>query len=347
MAMTELQAVTSEYKRQFIEDIMNEMQPYLDNTQLMELNRNLNYYTNNLTITNNPDNIDLDFEKTNTRLINQFIKSKKIKGCSTQTIEYYQSQLNIINDWSIKSFIEYGHEDLKEYLQWYESRNNCSKTTLDNTRRILSSFWKWMYVQEKIIFNPMERIPHIKIPKKVRKAFTPRDVSLLQDACSKTGNPLRSRAIIELLLTSGLRIGELVNLTIDDINFKECKGICMGKGHKERVFYFSERCRVYLEDYIDSRVDERKWLFVASISPYKKLGSNGVGIQISELGKIAGVTNTHPHRFRRTFATYLIRKGMPIEQVSKLLGHGDVGVTMRYVETDKELLKMVHNKHTN
>ena len=345
--MNELTKVTGEYKKQFIDDIINGMSNMLDNSQLMELNRSLNHHTSNLTISENPNNIDLNYHETNELLIKEFIKSKKLKGLSRNSLKYYETQLRRLYDWSIKSFIEFTADDLKEYLRFYQTLNNCSKTTLNNTRRVLSSFWKWMELEEKIIINPMKRIPHIKQPKQVRKAFSDEEIEKLRLEIDKHPNSIRNHAIFELLLSSGLRLSEITSLKKEDISLSECKGIVMGKGAKERVFYFSERAKQYLITYFENRIDNKEWVFVQGNAPYNKLGKSGVGTLIRELGNRCEISNVHPHRFRRTMATKLVRKGMPIEQVSKILGHDNLSTTMRYVETDNELLKLVHEKHTN
>lgn len=344
--MNEVAKLTSVYKTEFINDIINKMTPLCDNTQLLELNKSLNYHTNNLIISENPDNVDLNYEKTNQLLIKTFIKNKKLKGLSSKSLNYYETQLNKIALWTSKSFIEMTSNDLKEYLIFYRDLNHCNKTTLNNTRRILSSFWKWLEVEEKIIINPMKRIPAIKTPRSVKKAFTDEEVELLRKYLYHQKN-LRNIAIFELLLSSGLRLSELASLRIDDLNFVDCKGVVMGKGAKERVFYFSERAKVSLDEYIESRIDKKAWLFVSNNAPYNKFDISGIGTMIRELGRRAGVNDVHAHRFRRTMATRLVRKGMPIEQVSSILGHSNLSVTMRYVETDKELLRLVHKKHTN
>lgn len=345
--MDELNVVTSRYKRQFIDDILSGMESTLDNSQLMELNKSLNKHSSKLIVSNNPRNVDLNYMETNTDLIKRFINAKKLKGSSKNTIRHYSSQLEKLKDWSIKSFIEFTVDDLKEYLTFYQGLNDCSKVTLDNTRRVLSSFWKWMEVEEIIIMNPMKRIPHFKIPRVVRKAFTDEEVELIRNEINRHPNSLRNAAIFELFLSSGLRLSELESLKKDSVSLSDCKGIVLGKGNKERVFYFSERAKVCLIEYLNSRKDNKEWLFVQGNAPYNKLGSSGIGYAIREIGRSAGVENTHPHRARRTLATRLVRKGMPLEQVSKILGHESLSVTMRYIETDKELLRLVHRKHTN
>lgn len=344
--------ITNIHKKQFIDDVLEGMSPMLDNTQLMELNRSLNLHTADLTISENPDNVDLNYEETNETLIKDFIKAKKLKGLSRNSLHYYETQLMRLKEYAIKSFIEFTADDLKEYLRFYHDLNNCSKTTLNNTRRILHTFWKWMEIEEKIIINPMKRIPAIKQPKYVRKAFSDEEVEKLRMEIENHPNVIRNHAIFELLLSSGLRLSEITSLKKEDLSLAECKGICMGKGAKERIFYFSERAKLYLIAYFKLREeqmeeDNKPWVFLQGHAPYNKLGQSGLGTMIRETGRACGVYNTHPHRFRRTMATRLVRKGMPIEQVSKLLGHGNLSVTMRYVETDRELLKLVHEKHTN
>ena len=344
--MDALNAITGGYKKQFIEDIIEGMTPFSDNTQLLELNKSLNHHTNNLIISENPNNVDLNYQETNKILIKQFIKNKKLRGLSKKSLQYYESQLIKLSEWTIKSFIEMNSNDLKEYLLFFRELNDCSKVTLNNVRRILSSFWSWMEIEEKIIINPMKRIPHIKIPKYIRKAFSDEEVEVLRNYLYSQKSK-RNVAIFELLLSSGLRLSELESLRIDDVNLVECEGLVMGKGGKERKFYFSERAKVCITDYLNSRVDNKEWLFVSEMAPYNKFGSSGIGYMVRETGRRCGIENVHPHRFRRTMATRLVRKGMPIEQVSKLLGHSNLDVTMRYVETDNELLKLIHNKHTN
>lgn len=344
--MNDVVKLTSGYKKQFIEDIIEGMTPLCDNTQLLELSRSLNYHTNDLIISENPNNVDLNYQETNKILIKQFIKNKKLKGLSKKTINYYENSLTKLSEWTTKSFIEMNSNDLREYLIFFRELNNCSKVTLNNVRRILSSFWRWLEIEEKIIINPMKRIPHIKTPKYVRKAFTDEEVEVLRNYLYSQKSK-RNIAIFELLLSSGLRLSEVESLRIDDMSLVECEGLVMGKGGKERKFYFSERAKVCINDYLNSRRDTKEWLFVSENAPYNKLGISGIGTMIRETGRRCGIENVHPHRFRRTMATRLVRKGMPIEQVSKLLGHGNLEVTMRYIETDNELLKLVHNKHTN
>ena len=219
--MNTLNAITGGYKKQFIEDIIEGMTPFCDNTQLLELNKSLNTHTNDLMISENPNNIDLNYQETNKILIKQFIKNKKLRGLSKKSLQYYESQLIKLSEWTIKSFIEMDSNDLKEYLLFFRELNNCSKVTLNNVRRILSSFWRWLEIEEKIIINPMKRIPQIKIPKYIHKAFTDEEVEVLRNYLYSQKSK-RNVAIFELLLSSGLRLSELESLRIDDVNLVEC-----------------------------------------------------------------------------------------------------------------------------
>lgn len=340
-----LTTITSPYKRQFIEDILNKMQ-MLDNTQLRELNKSLNKHSQKLIISENPENIDFNYDETNEKLINSFIKTKKLKGLSQRTINYYLDELTHLREWSIKSFIEFKADDLKEYLRFKQASKECSNVTINNVRRIFSSFFKYMENEGFIIMNPLKQVPKIKEPQRVKKAFTDEEVEILRDAFTKRGIT-RDVAIFEMLLSSGLRVTEVSTLKKDDISLVDCKGVCLGKGNKQRIFYFSEKCKIALSSYLKERVDNNEWLFVSINAPYNQLGITGIEYMVRTVGKEAGVEKVHPHRFRRTLATRLIRKGMAIDQVSKVLGHESLGITQRYIESDRDMLKLTHKKHLN
>ena len=341
-----LNSVTARYKAQFIETIVNKMKHTLDNTQLIELNKKLNYHTSNLIISDLPDNFDLNYSETNARLIKNFIKTKKLKGLSPRSLSYYDDTLKRMADWCIKSFLELTTDDIKEYLRFAQSLNNCSNTSLNNTRRIISSFYGYLENEELILINPIKAIPHIKETKKVKKAFTDDEVERMRRVLYNANN-LRDIAIFEMLISSGLRISELLSLKIDDVSLVDCKGVCLGKGNKQRVFYFSEKAKLSIMEYLSHRKDNVPFLFVGAYAPHNQLGVFGAETMIRKIGKKAGVDNVHPHRFRRTLATRLIRKGMEIDQVSKILGHESVSITQRYIESDRDILKLTHNKHVN
>lgn len=343
--MNEITTITSGYKKQLIDDILQGMAPILNNTQLMELNKSVNIHTNNLIISNLPNNYDTNYEETNEKLIKNFIKVKKLKGLSPRSLLYYENTLKNMEKWCIKSFLELTTDDIKEYLQFAQSRNNCSNTSLNNTRRIISSFYKYLENDELILINPLKAIPQIKETKKVKKAFTDEEVEQLRNTVYTTNN--RDIAIFEMLISSGLRISELLSLKKDDISLADCKGVCLGKGNKQRVFYFSEKAKLAIAEYLKQRHDDNPYLFVQMKAPFIQLGVSGAETMIRKIGKQAGVINVHPHRFRRTLATRLIRKGVEIDQVSTVLGHESLSVTQRYIESDRDMLKLTHDKHIN
>ena len=344
--MNEIAKITSGYKKQFIDDILQGMKPTLNNTQLMELNKSLNIHTNNLIISDLPNNYDVNYAETNERLIRNFIKVKKLKGLSPRSLAYYDDTLKIMAKWCIKSFLELTTDDIKEYLRFKQEENNCSNTSLNNTRRIISSFYGYLENEELILINPIKAIPQIKETKKVKKAFTDEEVERMRNTIYEKNNP-RNIAIFEMLISSGLRISELLSLKKDDISLADCKGVCLGKGNKQRLFYFSEKAKLATQIYLTQRHDDSVYLFVQDKLPFNQLGVSGAETMIRNLGKKAKVKNVHPHRFRRTLATRLIRKGMEIDQVSKILGHESLSVTQRYIESDRDMLKLTHNKHVN
>ena len=344
--MNEVQIITNGYKEQFIEDILQGMKPTLNNTQLMELNKSLNIHTTNLIISNLPNNYDINYEETNDRLIKGFIKVKKLKGLSPRSLSYYDDTLRRMKKWCIKSFLELTTDDIKEYLRFMQQENNCSNTSLNNNRRIISSFYAYLENEELILINPIKAIPQIKETKKVKKAFTDEEVERMRNVVCNTGND-RNIAIFEMLISSGLRISELLSLKRDDISLADCKGVCLGKGNKQRIFYFSEKAKLAIIHYLENRHVDSPYLFIQERGPFNQLGVSGAETMLRNIGKKAEVTNVHPHRFRRTLATRLIRKGMEIDQVSKILGHESLSVTQRYIESDRDMLKLTHNKHIN
>ena len=321
--------------------------------------KSLYYNTNHLDFADNPQNHDVNYEKTNELLIKEFLKSKKTKGLSEATISAYNTTINTLNKWTIKSFLELTSEDLKEFFIFYKEQNNCSNTTLNNVRRNLSSFFRFMTDEEKILINPMLRIPPIKEPKTIKKAFTYTEIEKMRWYLSKhtylkytnklSLRTIRNRAIFELFLSSGIRVGELITLKIDNVDFDECRALVTGKGNKERIVYFSEKAKNYILNYLELRDDDTiEYVFSSSFKKRKngKLRVKTVEGMIKNLGDNVNV-HAHPHKFRRTFCTYMIKKGMPIDQVQKLMGHESIDTTLRYLDLDDGTIEMTHKKFTN
>ena len=360
--MNEYDIITGGYKKQFIEDILEGMTGFLDNKQLAELNKSLYHNTANLDFADNPANHDLNYEKTNKILIEEFIKAKKTEGKSKATIRFYKGNLKKFNEWAIKSFLEITSEDIKDYLIFYQQLNNCSKVTVNNTRRVLSSFFRFLSDEEKILINPILRVPAIKEPKRMKKAFTYSELEkmrtylnnrLYSDDSHKETN-YRNLAIFELFLSSGIRVGELVNIKTSDIDFDNNKVTVLGKGNKERITYFSERAKQLIKSYLKYREMESEmrgypmseYLFTSMVTK-RKLRINSIETMIRKLGENAGINKCHCHKFRRTFCTNLVKKGMAIDQVQKLMGHESIEITLRYLEMDDETIQMTHQKYTN
>ena len=262
----------------------------------------------------------------NDNYLSMFLNAKKIEGCSERTLSYYKSTVEKLL-WSIdESIRKVTTDDIRGYLANYQCLNNCSKTTIDNVRRNISSFFTWLEEEDYIIKSPMRRIHKIKTVKTVKEVISDEEIEKMRDGCRN----LRDLAIIDLLYSTGIRIGELVRLNIDDIDFEERECIVFGKGGKERRVYFDAKTKIHLLGYINSRSDTNPALFVTLDAPYNRLKISGIEIRLRRLGRELGINKVHPHKFRRTMATRAIDKGMPVEQVQKLLGHSQIDTTMHY-----------------
>jgi integrase/recombinase XerD len=273
--------------------------------------------------------------------VDMFLSAKQIEGCSERTISYYRSTLLKMFEIIELSIRRITTEIVREYLKQYQSKNNCSKTTLDNVRRNLSSFFSWLEEENYIIKNPIRRIHKVKIGKTIKTVISDENIEIMRDGCQTA----RDIAMIDLLLSTGMRVGELVNLDISDINFEERDCIVYGKGDKERRVYFDARAKLHIQNYLKERCDKNKALFVSLNHPHERLKINGVEIRLRELGRKLGIEKVYPHKFRRTMATRAIDKGMPIEQVQQLLGHQQIDTTMRYAMVNQNNVKNSHKKY--
>lgn len=314
-----------------------QMKPYLNQSQYVNLTRVLMNVFVDIEITGKNEILnDLD----NFQLLESFLAAKKVEGCSLNTLEYYHSTLTKMLEGIDKRVDNIQTDDLRKYLAQHREMRNSSKTTIDNIRRIFSSFFSWLEDENYILKNPVKRIHRIKTPRVVKETLNDEELGALCDCCSN----VRDLAMLELLISTGMRVGELVNLNINDVNFNERECVVFGKGEAERIVYFDARCKLHLLEYLDSRKDSNPALFVSFKRPYNRLGINGVEMRLKKLGEDAGVFNVHPHKFRRTMATNAIDKGMPIEQVQKLLGHMQIDTTMRYAMVNQNNVKISHRK---
>lgn len=276
----------------------------------------------------------------NSKYLSMFLNAKKIEGCSERTLSYYKSTIERLLEEIEDPIRRVTTDDIRKYLADYQGLNGCSKTTVDNIRRNISSFFTWLEEEDYIIKSPMRRIHKIKTAKTVKEVITDEEIEKMRDGCQN----LRDLAIIDLLYSTGIRIGELVRLNIDDIDFDERECIVFGKGDKERRVYFDAKTKIHLAGYINSRSDVNPALFVTLDAPYDRLQISGVEIRLRRLGRELGINKVHPHKFRRTMATRAIDKGMPIEQVQKLLGHSQIDTTMHYAIVNQTNVKVAHRK---
>ena len=327
-------------KAKLINSIKIKMKPLLNKNQINELNETLKSTLKEYDVIKKNKELTILESKENQELLDNFLSSKQVEGCSERTIDYYKTTINKMVDCVNLKIESITTDDLRKYLSDYKNQTDVSKTTIDNIRRVLSSFFSWLEDEDYILKNPIRRIHKIKTRKVVKEVLSDEHFEILRDNCVN----IRDLAMIELLASTGIRVGELVNLNIDDVFFNERECIVLGKGDSERIVYFDAKTKIHLQKYLESRNDSNPALFVSFKKPYNRLGINGVERRIRELGRDANIKKVHPHKFRRTMATNAIDKGMPIEQVQKLLGHVQIDTTMQYAMVNQSNVKIAHRK---
>ena len=311
-------------KRQIITDVVQQMLPHLDNAQLKQLQKVLECTLFGCDITKQEEK---ETTNDNPKLIDSFISAKRIEGCSEKTLKYYRTTIQT--------------EDLRSYLTGYQSKNQSSRVTIDNIRRILSSFFSWLEDEDYILKSPVRRIHKVKTATNIKETYTDEELEKMRDNCTE----LRDLAIIDMLASTGMRIGEMVLLNKADINFNERECVVFGKGDKERIVYFDARTKIHLQNYLNSRKDDNPALFVSLKAPYERLKIGGIEVRLRNFGKQLGLSKVHPHKFRRTLATMAIDKGMPIEQLQQLLGHRKIDTTLQYAMVKQSNVKLAHRKY--
>lgn len=320
-------------KAQIIEQIELQMLPYLDEKQMQILHTTL--------ITVVPDKAEPVADKKQTDYVQIFLAAKRVEGCSDKTIRYYESTIRNVLTAVNKLPDQATTEDIRLYLDEYQQKSKASKVTIDNIRRILSSFFSWLEDEDYIVKSPVRRIHKVKTCKTVKETYTDEALELMRDH-SECGRDL---AIIDMLASTGMRVGELVKLNKVDVDFQNRECIVLGKGNKQRKVYFDARTKIHLQNYLNSRTDDNEALFVSLQKPYDRLRISGVEIRLRDLGKKLNLNKVHPHKFRRTLATMAIDKGMPIEQVQQLLGHSSVDTTLQYAMVNQNNVKSSHRKY--
>mgnify|MGYP005791246775 FL=1 len=316
-----------------IDEIVQEMLKVLDNGQLIQLKRVLKKKLGN--------NKDSGPKRSNESYITDYLAAKQVEGCSEKTINYYQATLKMMFSYLGKHVQKITTEDLRDYLGNYQQSRNSSRVTIDNIRRIFSSFFSWLEDEDIIIKSPVRRIHKVRSSAKVKDTYSDEDLERLRDHC----NIDRDVAMIDLLSSTGMRIGELVNLNQNDINFDERECVVLGKGNKQRIVYFDARSKIHLQNYLAKRKDANSALFVSLHVPHQRMSINGIENRLKSLGKKAGIAKVYPHKFRRTLATNAIDKGMPIEQVQKLLGHERIDTTLHYAMVKQSNVKIAHRRY--
>lgn len=328
-------------KTTLINEICGQMNQHLTEEQNRLLQDTLQRVFRQFDIPDNSLDPSQHTRETNARLLNLFIASKKIEGCSENTLHYYSSTLSNMLNTIQKNACTIETDDIRFYLATYQDMRNSSKVTMDNIRRIMSSFFTWLEDEDYIGKSPVRRIHKVKVTQFIKETLTDENLESLRDQCRHP----RDLAIIDLLISTGIRVGELVNLNRSDINFDERECVVLGKGDKERKVYFDARTKIHLLQYLDGRCDTNSALFVGLYSPWNRLSIAGVERFLSKLGAASHVQHVHPHKFRRTMATMAIEKGMPIEQLQKLLGHTQIDTTLHYAIVNEKNVKLSHQKY--
>lgn len=327
-------------KNKLIDSVIAKMGETLSPQELFALRKALEFELEFYEIFPTPDN-ENKAKKANDDLAAQFISAKRIEGCSEKTLNYYENTIRAFLDETSKELHDVTTNEIRKYLSDFQAKRNSSRTTVDNVRRILSSFFSWLEDEDYIVKSPVRRIHKVRSEVTVKETISDEQLETLRDNCSE----VRDLAMIDFLVSTGVRVGELVNINISDINFNERQCVVLGKGNKERTVYFNARAKVHLQNYLATRSDSTPALFVSLSKPNTRLTINGVENRLRELGKNANVGRIHPHKFRRTLATMAIDKGMPIEQVQRLLGHCKIDTTLHYAMVNQNNVKIAHRKY--
>lgn len=324
-------------KQKIMEGIVQQMLPYLNNVQLQKLHEVLEYSFYNYEISSKVEETEDDSQK----LIDAFVYAKRIEGCSEKTLKYYRTTIEAMTEVINKGVRHMQTDDLRAYLTEYQEKHGSSRVTIDNIRRILSSFFSWLEDEDHILKSPVRRIHKVKTATNIKETYTDEELEKMRDNCVE----LRDLAIVDMLASTGMRIGEMVLLNKVDINFNERECVVFGKGDKERVVYFDARTKIHLQNYINSRSDNDPALFVTLRAPHTRIKIGGIESRLREIGRSLEIEKVHPHKFRRTLATMAIDKGMPIEQLQQLLGHKRIDTTLQYAMVKQSNVKQAHRKY--
>ena len=324
-------------KENLIKDVLQEMLQYLNNvqsTKLQEVLHNTFIRYEVVESKQQDDNLERNY-------LELFLAAKRIEGCSDKSLKYYKATIERMVNAISKSVNHIETDDIRNYLIKYQDQNKSSKVTIDNIRRILSSFFSWLEEEDYILKSPVRRIHKVRTGSNIKETYSDEVMELMRDNCSE----LRDLAIIDMLASTGVRVGEMVLLNRTDVDFNERECIVFGKGNKARVVYFDARTKIHLQNYLKSRSDNNLALFVSLKAPHNRLQIGGVEARLRRLGKLLGIHKVHPHKCRRTLATMAIDKGMPIEQLQQLLGHKKIDTTLQYAMVKQSNVKISHQRY--
>ena len=324
-------------KQNLINDIVQGMLPYLNNAQNEKLQEVLQYVFADYEVREKQKQGKISKQN----FVELFLSAKRIEGCSEKSLKYYKATIEAMLNELQKDVKHIVTDDIRGYLTEYQEKKKSSKVTIDNIRRILSSFFAWLEDEDYILKSPVRRIHKVKTGTNIKETYSDEVLELMRDNCTE----LRDLAIIDMLASTGMRVGEMVLLNRSDIDFNERECIVFGKGSKERVVYFDARTKIHLKNYLESRVDDNPALFVSLKVPYERLKIGGVEVRLRKFGEKLGLQKVHPHKFRRTLATMAIDKGMPIEQLQQLLGHSKIDTTLQYAMVKQSNVKIAHRKY--
>ena len=326
-------------KQKVINEVMQSMLGCLNNMQLEKLQEVLEHALFHKQVSETEE--ETNAELTNEQFLNHFLAAKRIEGCSEKSLTYYRATIECMITRIKKNVREMETDDLRTYLTEYQHEKNSSKVTVDNIRRILSSFFSWLEDENYILKSPARRIHKVKAALTIKETYTDEALEKMRDSCEEA----RDLALIDMLASTGMRVGELVLLNRNDINFEERECVVFGKGSKERMVYFDARTKIHLLNYLQERTDDNPALFVTLRSPHERIKIGGIESRLREMGKQLDIPKVHPHKFRRTLATMAIDKGMPIEQLQQLLGHKRIDTTLQYAMVKQSNVKLAHRKY--
>lgn len=327
-------------KQNLITEVVQGMLPYLNNAQSEKLQEVLTHVFFGYAVTKNDKDANgaIVLEQ---NLVDLFFSAKRIEGCSEKSLKYYKSTIMAMLNELHKDVKQIVTDDIRAYLTEYQARKKSSKVTIDNIRRILSSFFSWLEEEDYILKSPVRRIHKVKTGTSIKETYSDETLELMRDSCTE----LRDVAMIDMLASTGMRVGEMVLLNREDIDFKERECVVFGKGDKERIVYFDARTKIHLQNYLQSRADDNPALFVSLQAPHNRMSIGGIEVRLRKMGNRLGLNKVHPHKFRRTLATMAIDKGMPIEQLQQLLGHQRIDTTLQYAMVKQSNVKIAHRKY--